>query len=210
MVDSVEKDARRGLRRSEMNPNPVEQFREWFEGAAAAALPLPDAITLATASADGTPSARMVLLKEFDERGFVFYTNYESRKGRELEANPRAAIVCYWVTLDRQIRITGRVSKVSRQESEAYFRTRPLDSRLSAWASGQSRVVESREVLESAMKELEEKYKDGNVPLPPYWGGYRLAPDEIEFWQNRPGRLHDRFLYTKQQDGTWLLERLSP
>jgi pyridoxamine 5'-phosphate oxidase len=152
----------------------------------------------------------MVLLKDFDERGFVFYTNYESQKGMELEANPHASLVFYWATLDRQVRINGAVSKVTRQESEDYFRTRPLDSRLSAWASKQSRVIPSREVLETAMRELEEKYKDKDVPTPPYWGGYRLAPIMIEFWQNRPGRLHDRFRYRLQQDGGWLLERLSP
>jgi pyridoxamine 5'-phosphate oxidase len=202
--------AQRGLRRSEMAPNPFAQFKEWFDRAEVRELPLPNAMTLATVAADGTPSARMVLLKDFDERGFVFYTNYESQKGMELEANPHASLVFYWATLDRQVRINGAVSKVTRQESEDYFRTRPLDSRLSAWASKQSRVIPSREVLETAMRELEEKYKDKDVPTPPYWGGYRLAPIMIEFWQNRPGRLHDRFRYRLQQDGGWLLERLSP
>jgi pyridoxamine 5'-phosphate oxidase len=210
MFEPDDLDARRGLRRSDMAPDPIAQFRQWYDSAVAADLPLPNAMTLATVAADGTPAARMVLLKDFDERGFVFYTNYESQKGQELEANPRASLVFYWVTLDRQIRINGAVSKVSREESEEYFRTRPLDSRLSAWASKQSRVIPSREVLETVMRELEEKYKDVDVPIPPYWGGYRLAPDMLEFWQNRPGRLHDRFRYRLQPGGGWLIERLSP
>ncbi|HSE97855.1 MAG TPA: pyridoxamine 5'-phosphate oxidase [Blastocatellia bacterium] len=210
MADATNREAQRGLRKSDMRADPFEQFGEWYSRATGAGLPLPNSMTLATVGADGAPSARVVLLKDFDERGFVFYTNYESRKGRELDADPRAALVFYWAELDRQIRITGRVERVSRRESEEYFRTRPLDSRLSAWASRQSRVIESREVLEAAMSGLEEKYGDGDVPLPPYWGGYRLAPEEFEFWQNRPGRLHDRFRYTRREDGGWLLERLSP
>ena len=210
MFEPDDLGARRGLRRSDMAPDPIAQFRQWYDSAVAADLPLPNAMTLATVAADGTPAARMVLLKDFDERGFVFYTNYESQKGQDLEANPRASLVFYWVTLDRQIRINGAVSKVSREESEEYFRTRPLDSRLSAWASKQSRVIPSREVLETVMRELEEKYKDVDVPIPPYWGGYRLAPDMLEFWQNRPGRLHDRFRYLLQPGGGWLIERLSP
>jgi pyridoxamine 5'-phosphate oxidase len=210
MFEPDDLDARRGLRRSDMAPDPIAQFRQWYDRAVAADLPLPNAMTLATVAADGTPAARMVLLKDFDERGFVFYTNYESQKGRDLEANPRASLVFYWVTLDRQVRINGAVSKVSREESEEYFSTRPLDSRLSAWASKQSRVIPSREALETAMRELEEKYKDVDVPIPPYWGGYRLAPDMLEFWQNRPGRLHDRFRYRLHPGGVWLLERLSP
>jgi pyridoxamine 5'-phosphate oxidase len=210
MSEMVDKQVQPALRKNEMGPNPFEQFRKWYDMVLSADLPLPDAMTLATADGDGAPSARMVLLKDYDERGFVFFTNYESEKGRELEENPRAALVFYWVSFDRQVRVKGRVSKVSRLESEDYFRTRPLDSRLSAWASRQSRVIESREALEKDMREYEEKYKDGDVPLPPYWGGYRVVPDEIEFWQNRPGRLHDRFRYTRQQDGSWLLDRLSP
>lgn len=210
MGDTADREAERGLRKSDMRADPFEQFGEWYARAMGAGSPLPNSMTLATVGADGAPSARVVLLKDFDRRGFVFYTNYESRKGRELDADPRAALVFYWAELDRQIRITGRAERVSRRESEEYFRTRPLDSRLSAWASRQSRVIESREVLEAALRELEEKYRDGDVPLPPYWGGYRLAPDEFEFWQNRPGRLHDRFRYSKRADGGWLLERLSP
>jgi pyridoxamine 5'-phosphate oxidase len=198
------------LRRKDLDPNPFAQFGKWFAQAEAAELKLPNAMTLATATPDGMPSARVVLLKGFDEQGFVFFTNYESQKGRELAENPNAALVFYWVKLDRQVRISGRVTKTSREESADYFRTRPLDSQLGAWASQQSRVIGSREDLETEMQQLLEKYADGNVPLPPYWGGYRLAPDRIEFWQNRTGRLHDRFCYIRQNDNHWLIERLSP
>lgn len=198
------------LRRSDLDPNPLVLFAKWFADAEAAELKLPNAMTLATATRDGVPSARMVLLKDFDEQGFVFFTNYESQKAIELEENPTAALVFYWDRLDRQVRISGRVTKTSRQESEVYFHTRPLDSQLGAWASKQSRVIRSRAVLENEMKQLIEKYADGQVPLPPFWGGYRLAPEQIEFWQNRIGRLHDRFRYTRQSDNHWLIERLSP
>ncbi len=199
-----------GLRREQMAANPFEQFGEWFARAEAVVSKLPDAMTLATASPAGKPSARMVLLKGFDERGFVFFTNYESRKASDLDQNPRAALVFYWAELDRQIRIEGRVSRVSKEESETYFKTRPKESRLAAWASKQSRVIENRALLEEAMRDLEAEYPDEEVPLPPFWGGYRLAPDVLEFWQNRPGRLHDRFRYTRLEDGNWIIERLSP
>jgi len=152
----------------------------------------------------------MVLLKGFDESGFVFYTNYDSRKGDELAENPHAALVFYWAPLGRQIRIEGTVNRVTRQESEAYFRSRPLDSRLGAWASNQSEVITGREVLERRLSELEQEYKSGDVPLPPYWGGYRLAPDSIEFWQNRAGRLHDRIRYRRTGGNEWVMERLAP
>ncbi|MFY9608248.1 MAG: pyridoxamine 5'-phosphate oxidase [Blastocatellia bacterium] len=198
------------LNESDADPNPLRQFQRWF-GEAEAEIPiLPNAMTLATATRDGVPSARVVLLKSFDEQGFVFYTNYESRKGIELDENPTASLVFYWAELARQVRITGRVTRTSRAESEAYFRTRPLDSQLGALASRQSAVIPSREVLEAKMDELLKKHAGGHVPFPSFWGGYRLAPETIEFWQSRPSRLHDRLRYTKQADGEWLIERLSP
>jgi pyridoxamine 5'-phosphate oxidase len=203
-------DAEIELRRKDLDPNPFKQFAKWYEAAEAAHPKLPNSMTLATATRDGRPSARMVLLKGFDEDGFVFFTNYESQKGRELEENPRASLVFYWSTLDRQVRIDGAVAKTSREESEEYFQTRPADSRLSAWASRQSSPVASRQVLEDEMKRLISQYQDRGIPLPDYWGGYRLTPSVIEFWQNRLGRLHDRFRYTRQSDGQWLIERLSP
>ena len=190
--------------------DPIKQFDRWFADALAAGLKLPNAMTLATATPDAVPSARVVLLKDFDEQGFVFYTNYDSQKGRELEANPRAALCFYWSALDRQVRISGRVTKTTREESTSYFHTRPVDSQLGAWASNQSAVIESREVLEEKMRQLVREYEGGEVPLPPYWGGYRLAPEVIEFWQNRLSRLHDRLRYTRQPGGEWLIERLSP
>ncbi len=195
---------------SQIDPDPIKQFAKWYTDAEAAGLKLPNAMTLATATKDGEPSARMVLLKGFDTEGFVFFTNYESRKGREMDENPRAALVFYWSEFDRQVRITGSIERVSRTESESYFHTRPVDSQLSAWASNQSHVISSREVLEEKMRELMMQYEGGDVPLPPHWGGYRLAPASIEFWQNRLSRLHDRLRYALQQNGEWLVERLSP
>ncbi len=195
---------------SEVEPDPFNQFRKWFERALAEVSKLPNAMTLATATADGVPSARVVLLKDFDERGFVFYTNYESDKGRTLDENPAAALVFYWAELDRQVRISGPVTKTTRAESDEYFHTRPIDSQLGAWASNQSRVIDGRDVLEKRMGELVKKYESKNVPLPPYWGGYRVSPTVVEFWQNREGRLHDRIRYRLLDDGRWLIERLSP
>lgn len=198
------------LNKRDADSNPFRQFQLWFTEAEAAVPILPNAMTLATATPEGVPSARVVLLKSFDEQGFVFYTNYESRKGIELDENPAAALVFYWAELARQVRITGRVTRTSRAESEAYFRTRPLDSQLGALASRQSEVIPSRRVLEAKMDELFKKHLGGQVPYPSFWGGYRLAPTTIEFWQNRPSRLHDRLRYTKLDDGEWLIERLSP
>jgi pyridoxamine 5'-phosphate oxidase len=198
------------LNKRDADSNPFRQFQLWFTEAEAAVPILPNAMTLATATPEGVPSARVVLLKSFDEQGFVFYTNYESRKGIELDENPAAALVFYWAELARQVRITGRVTRTSRAESEAYFRTRPLDSQLGALASRQSEVIPSREVLEAKMDELFKKHLGEQVPYPSFWGGYRLAPTTIEFWQNRPSRLHDRLRYTKLDDGEWLIERLSP
>jgi pyridoxamine 5'-phosphate oxidase len=195
---------------SNIDPNPINQFARWFADAEAAGLKLPNAMTLATATRDGVPSARLVLLKDFNEQGFTFYTNYDSQKGRELDENPNAALVFYWTELDRQVRITGRVTKTTREESDAYFHTRPVDSQLGAWASNQSAVIAGRDVLEESMRELMGKYEGGEVPLPPYWGGYRLAPASVEFWQNRPSRLHDRLRYRRQANDEWLIERLAP
>lgn len=200
----------RGLRRADLDPDPVAQFRTWFEQALAAGLPEPNAMTVATAMADGTPSARVVLLKAFDARGFTFFTNYRSRKGRELDANPRAALVFFWAALERQVRIAGRVERTSRAESEEYFRTRPLGSRLGAWASAQSEVLSGRDELERRLAAMERQFAGQEIPLPPQWGGFRVVPESIEFWQGRPNRLHDRFRYTRQPDGGWHVARLAP
>ena len=192
------------------DPNPLKLFRRWFDEAIASGSRLPDATTLATATKEGKPSARMVLLKQADEQGFVFYTNYNSHKARELDENPYAALVCYWVQLDRQIRVEGSVERVSAQESDEYFRTRPRDSQLGAIASPQSEVIESREFLEQRFRDFEAMYRDRTVARPAHWGGYRLKPEMIEFWQNRPGRLHDRIVYQRQPDGSWSIQRLAP
>jgi pyridoxamine 5'-phosphate oxidase len=193
-----------------VDPDPISFFQRWFSDARASGSRLPDAATLATASRDGRPSARMVLLKHVDERGFVFYTNYRSSKAKELAENPRAALVCYWVQLDRQVRVEGSVEKISSEESDEYFRTRPRESQLGALASPQSEVIESREVLENRYHELENLYRDREVERPEHWGGFRIKPERIEFWSNRPGRLHDRILYERQPDGIWSIKRLAP
>jgi pyridoxamine 5'-phosphate oxidase len=190
-------------------PDPIEQFREWFDSAVAAGLKEPTAMTLATATSDGLPSARMVLLKGVDQRGFIFFTNYLSRKGRELEQNPRAALVFYWAQLDRQIRITGGVKKIDAAESDSYFYSRPVGSRFSAAVSRQSEVIESRESLEHALAGLKARYPEGGPPRPTYWGGYVVQPDEIEFWQQGEYRLHDRLRY-RRAGGNWVVDRLSP
>ncbi|HJQ22768.1 MAG TPA: pyridoxamine 5'-phosphate oxidase [Blastocatellia bacterium] len=210
MIEDEGRDELPELNEATVDPNPIEQFARWFADATATGIKLPNAMTLATATPEGVPAARVVLLKEFDADGFVFYTNYESQKGRELAANPRAALCFYWPELDRQVRISGRVTPTTGEESAAYFHTRPVDSQLGAWASRQSAVIASREVLEEKMRQLMREYEGGAVPLPPYWGGYRVAPEVIEFWQNRLSRLHDRLRYTRQADGRWLIERLSP
>jgi len=190
--------------------DPIKLFKQWFEAAQRADLPEPNAMTLATATAAGKPSARMVLLKGFDARGFVFYTNYNSRKGRELEANPHAALVLFWQPLARQIRITGRVTKVSAEESDAYFHSRPLGSRFASSISKQSSVIASRQTLLEKLKKIEEKYPNGDPPRPIHWGGFRVHPNEIEFWQGGKFRLHDRLRYRRRRDGSWSLDRLSP
>jgi pyridoxamine 5'-phosphate oxidase len=198
------------VREEEVERDPLAQFRRWYAEAVEAGVQLPEAMTLATATPDGAPSARMVLLKGVDERGFVFYTNYESRKGRELAENPRAALVFHWPqTPRRQVSATGRVERLPAEESAEYFRTRPFGSRIGAWASRQSEVIEGRIELERSFAEFEAEHSDGEVPHPPWWGGYVLRPDTVEFWQNRPNRLHDRLRYRRESDG-WVIERLSP
>jgi pyridoxamine 5'-phosphate oxidase len=222
-----------GLRRRDLEPDPIAQFQRWFAQAAGArtsgrirsffvrlykslfmgersTLIDVNAMTLATADKEGRPSARVVLLKGVDERGFIFFTNYDSRKGHELAENPNAALVFYWADQERQVCVAGKVSKVSEAESEAYFKSRPRGSRLAAWASRQSEVLPDRAALEAKWKELEAKYPGEEVPKPPYWGGYVLSPLRFEFWQGRPSRMHDRFRYSKQEDGSWKIERLSP
>ena len=199
-----------GLSVSDVNPNPFIQFKQWFDQALTAQLPEPNAMTVATVTPDGKPRARMVLLKGFDERGFVFYTNYNSQKGQELAQNPQASLVFWWAELERQVRICGRTEKASESESDEYFYSRPLNSRLGAWASNQSEVIQSREVLEQRMQELQIKYQNQDVKRPPHWGGLRVIPTEIEFWQGRSNRLHDRLLYTRLDDGSWKIVRLSP
>lgn len=199
-----------GLTEKDLAKDPYRQFDKWFQEATAAKIAEPNAMTLATASRDGRPSARTVLLKGVDGRGFVFYTNYESRKGRELEANPRAALVLPWVAMERQVIIEGAITKVTREESAAYFHSRPLASQLGAWVSQQSAIIAGRTVLEGSLKTLEKKYAGQTVPLPPHWGGYRLNPETVEFWQGRRSRLHDRLRYRREADGSWTIERLAP
>jgi len=195
---------------SHLDPSPMVQFQRWFSEARDVAIHEPNAMTLATAGNDGQPSARIVLLKEAGEDNFVFYTNYRSRKGRELAANPRAALVFYWPELGRQVRITGRVKKTTNAEAERYFHTRPRGAQLGAWASRQSSIIADRETLERRVQKLKSKYSGKTIPLPPAWGGYRLYPDSIEFWQGRLNRLHDRLRYTKETHSRWKIERLSP
>jgi pyridoxamine 5'-phosphate oxidase len=210
LIETRQEYGEAGLNERDLSPDPIEQFARWFGAAVEAGLHEPNAMTLATATPDGLPSARMVLLKSFDAQGFVFYTNYDSQKGRELAANPRAALVFYWPPHHRQVRVAGVVSQVSRAESEAYFHSRPIGARLSALASRQSRVIPNREFLEQRVAEMAAQYPGENVPLPEDWGGYRLRPHLIEFWQGRPNRLHDRLRYTRPPGGNWVIERLSP
>lgn len=199
-----------GFDDTDIDPDPFRQFQVWFQEAVDASVIESNAMILATATPDGRPSVRVVLLKGMDDGGFVFYTNYDSRKGSELGANPHAALLFYWPELTRQVRVEGRVEQVSRDESEAYFRSRAHLSQLGAWASRQSSVIPSRAWLEERMAALVEQYDGHDVPLPPFWGGYRLIPQTFEFWHGRPNRLHDRLQYGRQPDGDWEIERLSP
>jgi len=198
-----------GLLEKDLARDPFRQFDKWFQEATAAKLVEPNAMTLATATKDGRPSARTVLLKGVDGRGFVFYTNYESRKGREIAENPRASLVLPWIGLERQVIAEGTLTKVSREESAAYFHSRPRASQLGAWVSQQSSIITGRAVLEDAMKALEKKHAGAEVPVPPAWGGYRLTPETVEFWQGRRSRLHDRLRY-RREAGEWIVERLAP
>ena len=190
--------------------NAIEQFERWWQDAVKSEIDEVNAMTLATASADGLPTARIVLLKGYSENGFHFYTNYDSYKGRQLQENPRACLVFFWKELDRQIRITGLVEKLTEKESNDYFRIRPHGSRIGAWASPQSMVIESSEWLMNKAKEYEEKFSDSEIPRPLNWGGYLVKPVTLEFWQGRPDRLHDRLLYSLLENGTWTIERLAP
>jgi pyridoxamine 5'-phosphate oxidase len=209
---AVDHEPDRTLSRTDLVANPMLQFRRWYDDAEAEGIPLANAMALATADAEGRPSVRHVLLREFADRGFVFYTNLESRKGGELAENPNAALTILWKELDRQVCATGAVELVSREESEAYFGTRPREARIGAWASRQSRVLGSREELDARYRELDARYPGDEVPLPPFWGGFLLRPAMIEFWQGRPFRLHDRFRYVRNDasPNEWTLDRLFP
>jgi len=198
------------LDESEVDPDPIRQFSKWFDEAVAAKVPEPNAMTVATADASGQATARILLLKGFDARGFVFYTNYQSRKGQELAANPRATLLFFWESLERQVRVEGNVQKTSREESEEYFHSRPRLAQIGAWVSRQDRVLSSRQELEEDAIKLAARFAVGTIPLPDYWVGYGLAPTEMEFWQGRPSRLHDRLVYTRQPNGSWIIRRLSP
>jgi pyridoxamine 5'-phosphate oxidase len=199
-----------GLAEEDVDPNPFRQFALWFEQARTATGHEPNAMTVATVGTDGLPAARILLLKGFDERGFVFYTNYESDKGRQLEENPRAALLFYWPELERQVRISGDVERVSREDSERYFHSRPRGSQIGAAISRQSAVIPNRQVLVAAVAQMEQEHEVGEIPLPDFWGGYRVSPSWIEFWQGRPSRLHDRLRYLREADGNWRIVRLSP
>lgn len=201
--------ARARLDEAHVSHDPVAEFDRWFGQAQEAKVLEPNAMTLATATRDGVPSARIVLLKGYDERGFVFFTDYRSQKGTELHQNPQASLVFFWPELERQVRIAGPVSVVSREESEAYFQTRPRASRLGTWVSHQSQVIASRKVLDDGARHMDGRYPD-HVPLPPHWGGFLVTPETVEFWQGRPSRLHDRLRYVRKKGGGWRLERLSP
>jgi pyridoxamine 5'-phosphate oxidase len=199
-----------GLHRKDAAENAMQQFERWWQDAIESGLEEPNAMTLATASADGLPAARIVLLKGFNPEGFQFYTNYESFKGKQLLENPRACLVFFWKELERQVRITGLVEKLSREDSDTYFNSRPEGSRIGAWASPQSEVIESSEWLTKKVSQFEKSFAEKNIPRPPQWGGYLVRPVTIEFWQGRPNRLHDRLLYSLQESGHWLIERLAP
>ncbi len=199
------------LTETNVESNPIQQFKLWFEQAVAADIMEPNAMTLATATPDGKPTARIVLLKGFDERGFVFYTNYQSLKGQQAIANPQAALVFFWDRVQRQVRIEGKIAKVSPEESDCYFFSRPLGSQIGAWVSPQSQVIPDREFLAAKQQEIEDKYQNQDqISRPEHWGGFRVVPEVIEFWQGRPNRLHDRLVYRLQSDNSWIVERLSP
>ena len=202
---------RRQLSEEELNSDPILQFEQWFNEARASEVPEPNAMTVATSSADGRPSARILLLKGFDQRGFVFYSNYESQKAKEMMENPYAALVFCWLELERQVRIVGRVEKLAEEESLRYFQSRPKGSQIGAWASPQSQIITDRSILEKRVEDLKKEYEgQETLPLPPNWGGFRVQPEEIEFWQGRSSRLHDRFRFQKTAHQQWRLDRLAP
>jgi pyridoxamine 5'-phosphate oxidase len=198
------------LLENDVAADPIAQFQKWWDQVLASEISEPNAMTLASASADGFPSARIVLLKGFDERGFVFYTNYKSYKALQLEENPKACLVFFWKELERQVRISGIVARVSEEESDVYFNSRPVGSRIGAWASPQSQPIENREWLEQVFENKKEEFRHGKVPRPPHWGGYLVKPVIVEFWQGRFSRLHDRIQYTLNENGDWKIERLAP
>ena len=210
MNEIRERIIRDSLDETSIDPDPIRQFQTWFDDAIADGLKLPEAMTLATATREGKPSARIVLLKQVDERGFVFYTNYRSQKAGELDDNTNAALVFYWPQHDRQVRVEGTVTRVSAAESDAYFQTRPRDSQIGALVSPQSEVISGRDVLETRTRELEETHRDQLIQRPAHWGGYIVSPQRIEFWKARPSRLHDRLVYERQSDGSWRISRLAP
>lgn len=202
--------AQGGLLEADAAPEPFSQFGRWFDEALAAQIQEPNAMSLATVSPQGIPSLRIVLLKDLDERGFSFFTNYDSRKGQDLAQNPAAALCFHWRELERQVRIEGQVERLPRQQSEAYFHSRPRSSQIGAWVSAQSTVIAGRESLDAALRDYQERFAGGQVPLPDFWGGYLLRPTQIEFWQGRPSRLHDRLLYHQDEASSWRISRLSP
>ncbi|MGB0257722.1 MAG: pyridoxamine 5'-phosphate oxidase [Coraliomargarita sp.] len=210
LSDRRKEYTKHALTRADLLADPIEQFKLWFDQAEELQLDEPNAMCVASVGSGGQPSTRIVLLKGISEGGFVFYTNYESRKASELDANPKVAANFFWLPLQRQVNITGKVERVSKAESLKYFLTRPLGSRLGAWTSPQSKVISSRQILEAKFEQMKRKFADGKVPLPDDWGGYRIVPETIEFWQGGASRLHDRFIYSKNEAGHWIVERLAP